>query len=277
MSLLPPEDDALAGELALRLLDDAELAQARARETADPAFAAAVADWDARLMPWLDAIAPVTPDPNLWERIASVLAQGRAALADPVPDGNVVALRRKVRNWRAATAGLTALAASLALFVGFRELTDTPRTRIVTRTVPVPTPVPVPVPTPVPAPAPVPAPTPPPAASRELMVAALTPDDAPTMAVVSYDRVGQSLIVTPATLARVPGRSHELWVVPATGNPRSLGLVTPGAARRIAIADDLERLFAGEATVAISTEREGGSRSGLPAGPIVATGTLRAI
>lgn len=248
MSALPPEDDVLAGEVALRLLDEGELDRARAREAADPIFAAAVADWDARLMPWLDGIEPVAPDADLWARIAAVLAQGRPATDGTASDGNVVALRRKVRNWRVATAGVTALAASLALVVGLRGTGEAPPAAVT------------------------------PARASDLAIAAVTPEgETAALAVVSYDRVSASLIVTPAGLVPVPGRSHELWVVPATGTPKSLGVIAGRDPRRIVLADDLAAFFAGAATIAISTEQQGGSRTGLPVGPIVGSGTLRRI
>ena len=85
------------------------------------------------------------------------------------------------------------------------------------------------------------------------------------------------LVVTPAALAPVVGHSHQLWLVPAEGNPHSLGLVTPGDARRIAVPAALVRTFAADATIAISAEQEGGSPTGQPAGPIVATGKLRPV
>lgn len=236
---LNPEDDLLAAELALRLLDGDALAAARDREARDPAFAAAVASWNEALAPLLDG-ADVAPDAGVWTRIATSLALQR-------PDTNVVALGRKVRFWRTATAGLTALAASFAIILGVRALDSAP-------------------------PATAPA-----ATSGETLIATVVPEGAPAMAVIAFERTSKSLIVTPAALTPVPGRSHELWVVPATGDPRSLGLIAPGAARRIALADDLAGLFGSQATLAISAEQEGGSRTGSPGGPIVATGKLRRV
>lgn len=232
------EDDLLAAEMALGLLGDGALAAARVREARDPQFAALVAEWNERLMPLLDAIEPVEPPSSVWDRIA-------ASLATP-NFGNVVELKRRVRFWRGAAAALTAVAASLAIVVGFRAAD---RVR----------------------------PAPQQNAASETLVAAIAPEDAPTMAVISFDRAAASLIVTPAALTPVPGHSHELWLVPATGDPRSLGLVAPGEARRIAVAGDIAGLFGSEVTLAISAEQEGGSRTGTPGGPIVATGKLRRV
>lgn len=229
------EEDLAAAELALRLLDGDELRAARVRENADPAFASAVSGWDEALMPLLDDLAPVEPHGRVWTRIA-------ASLALLTPDNTVVALRGKLRFWRAAAA-LTAMAAALALAIGMRAARNVPSAAA-------------------------------PAEAGELLIAAIKPADASAMAVASYDRRGQTLLVTPVALSVAAGRSCELWVVPASGPPRSLGLIAPGATRRIALADDLARLFAGKATLAISDEPEGGSRTGSPTGPVLATGTL---
>lgn len=235
-SFQSPEDDALAAEFALRLLDEAELDRARAREAADPAFAAAVGAWNARLMPLLDAIAPVDPDAALWPRIVAAI-DPRSSVS------NVVPIRRKLFHWRDAAFALTGIAAALLLSVGLRKPEE---------------------------------PAPPTAArASEVAVAAVIPEDGgAALAVVSYDRVGASLIVTPAALEPVSGRSHELWVVPASGAARSLGLLEGPGPRRIVLAEDMAASFAGTPTIAISAERSGGSRTGAPAGPVVASGKL---
>lgn len=105
---IPPidEDQALAGELALRVLSPAEEAAARAREAAEPAFAAHVEAWNDRLAGLAEGIAPVAPSPWVWPRV-------EAGLTPPVAanDNAVVFWRR----WAIGSTGL--LAASLAAVV----------------------------------------------------------------------------------------------------------------------------------------------------------------
>ncbi len=101
---MPLDDDqALAGELALRVLSPAEEAAARAREAAEPAFAAHVAAWNDQLAGLADDIAPVQPSPWVWPRVEAGLAPPAAA-----NDNGVVFWRR----WAIGSTGL--LAASLA-------------------------------------------------------------------------------------------------------------------------------------------------------------------
>lgn len=230
-------DTLLAAEVALRLLDGEALMAARAREARDPDFAALIAGWNAHLGGLLDDVAPVEPPAGLWGPIAASLALQSG--------GDVVALRSRLHFWKRAAAGLTALAASLALFLGYGAVNRTP---------------------------PVAA-----APAAQVLFASVAPEGASALAVVGYDRTGRSLIVTPATLTATAGRSSELWVIPADGRPRSLGLIAPGPARRIALADDLAGLFVGAPTIAISTEQAGGSRTGQPVGPVVATGMLQPV
>ena len=104
---LSPElsgDEALAAEHALGVLTGPERAAAEARAARDPAFAAAVEAWRARLAPMLEGVAEVAPPAALWPRIARAL---------PANDD-----RRSLRAWRLATFGAVGLAAaSLVLTV----------------------------------------------------------------------------------------------------------------------------------------------------------------
>jgi anti-sigma-K factor RskA len=100
------EDLALAGELALRVLSPEDEAAARARASAEPAFATHVEAWNERLGRLADGIAPVEPSAQVWPRV-------EAGLTVPVAanDNRVVFWRR----WAIGSTGL--LAASLAAVV----------------------------------------------------------------------------------------------------------------------------------------------------------------
>lgn len=100
------EDQALAGELALRVLSPDEEVAARAREAADPGFAAHVEAWNDRLAGLADGIAPVEPSPWVWPRVEAGLTPPTAA-----NDNSVVFWRR----WAIGSTGL--LAASVAAVI----------------------------------------------------------------------------------------------------------------------------------------------------------------
>jgi len=100
------EDQALAGELALRVLSPGDEAAARAREAAEPVFAAHVDAWNERLAALAEEVAPVEPSPWVWPRVEAGLTPPAAA-----NDNGVVFWRR----WAIGSTGL--LAASLAAVV----------------------------------------------------------------------------------------------------------------------------------------------------------------
>lgn len=106
------EDQALAGELSLRVLSPADEAAARARQSADPAFAAQVQAWDERLGGLVEEVAPVEPSPGVWTRIAAMIG---------VANDNVV---RFWRRWAIGSTGL--LAASVVGLVMLAAQPETP-------------------------------------------------------------------------------------------------------------------------------------------------------
>lgn len=238
MSSAPPEDerDLLAAELALGLLEGEELLTARGRAAQDPGFADTVRRWEGRLAPLIEEVREVPPPAGLWDGIE------RAIGAANPGGGEVVTLRRKVSLWKGFAAGASAIAASLALLVGYQATRETP----------------VPV---QPDDAPV-------------LIATLSSEEAPTSLAVAYDREAASLLVTPGRLAEPAGRAHQLWIIPAGGSPISLGLVRSGAPQRLAVPAPVAARFAASATIALSVEPPGGSPTGQPTGPVVAAGEL---
>ena len=232
MSSKPPTDDRrdLAAEYALGLLTGPELEEARALLSSDAEFGAEVDHWTARLSPLLDEIQPAEPNRRLWPAIEA--ATGGAS-------DNVVALKRRVTVWRGISAGMTALAASLAVVL----LQPAPQ-----------------------------APVRSPAAPMVAMVS----DEGKTMTVVAnWDPDDRQLVLAMAgDMPEDPGKAHELWVIPQGGTPRSLGTMADKPMSRMELAETLAELLRQGATIAISVEPPGGSPTGAPTGPVIASGTL---
>ena len=234
------ELDRLAGEYALGLLEGDELAGALRLLAGDEDFRNRVARWSGRLAPLLDEVEAALPPPGLWARVERAIAPGSAPVQ---PQGsNVVMLRRKVNWWRGYSAAATALAASLALFMVTRPE------------------------------APIPAPPAPP------LVAMMSAEGSAARLVATYDPDRHSLVVTPmAGIQAVPGHGHELWLIPADGKPRSMGIVVPGAPSRMPVAEPMLAELKADVTLALSVEPAGGSPSGSPTGPVIAAGKLARI
>jgi anti-sigma-K factor RskA len=238
------EQDVLAAEYVLGLLEGRELLGARGRIASDPAFAAAVAAWERRLEPLFDGFEDMPPPAELWGRIEQAIGADGAAALD-----NIVRLRRRERLWKGYGAAMTALAAGLALFLGLRVAQPD-----------------------------LPAPQPPAQATEApVLVAALASEagDAALAVTISADR--RSLLVAPARLTAAAGRSHELWLIQASGTPVSLGVITPGAPRRHQIPAALIPEVRATTALAVSVEPEGGSPTGAPTGPVVASAPLTQI
>jgi anti-sigma-K factor RskA len=232
------ERDLLAAEYALGLLEGDALVDARRLAASDEAFAGEVAAWEERLMPLAGEAPAIVPDPAVWDRVRRAIAEV------PEAGANVVDLGRRLRIWRGVAAGATAMAAALALTVGLDRMKEEPPVVAEQQRAPV-------------------------------MVATLASPEEETSLAVAYDGAARSLVVTPGRMAGAAGHDHELWIIPAGGSPVSLGLVrAAGGPQRMAVPAEVAPHFQAQASVALSVEPTGGSPTGQPTGPVVASGAL---
>lgn len=110
--------DALAAECVLGTLSREERAEAAARLESDPAFAKAVADWERRLGPLSEAVAPVQPPAGLYNKIRAQIGLASNVVSLKASEQAIV---RRANRWRATAAAMTALAASLAGVVVWQD------------------------------------------------------------------------------------------------------------------------------------------------------------
>ena len=93
--------------------------------------------------------------------------------------------------------------------------------------------------------------------------------------VATVDAGRGTIAVVPAAFAgNVNGRVPELWLIPADGRPRPVGLLQVDRIVTIAVPKDLVPLTAKNAVLAVSLEPPGGSTTGKPTGPVIASGKL---
>jgi anti-sigma-K factor RskA len=91
--------------------------------------------------------------------------------------------------------------------------------------------------------------------------------------IAMYDPVRRAIILTPAAVTGRSDRSPELWLIPTGGQPISLGVgAFDGTVRLAPTSSEEGGLNAG--VLAVSIEPKGGSPTGKPTGPVVATGQL---
>jgi anti-sigma-K factor RskA len=95
--------------------------------------------------------------------------------------------------------------------------------------------------------------------------------------VAAVNAGGTSLLVVPAALLTSDQRAMELWLIPAGDKPHSLGLIEPGHPVRIDVPQDLVARITAEAALAVSMEPPGGSPTGQPTGPVIASGRLTSL
>ena len=228
----------LAAEHALGVTEGTDRARAERLVAHDPAFAAEVAEWHDRLAPMLDEVEEATPPMRVWRAVEDEIGRADAPARRVVPDPVVVAREAgaiAVAPWRAFV--LMVLGGALASFV-LVTLGDGRFLRIGSPSAPV-------------------------------LVATLTGDGAPAAGLARLDGAG-GLTLRVAAAGDDPATVPELWLIPADGVPRSLGL--PGEGGRLALPANLAPA-PGE-TLAVSLEPPGGSPTGAPTGPIVGSGAL---
>ena len=103
----------------------------------------------------------------------------------------------------------------------------------------------------------------------------LTADAQPALKVQAH---ADYLQVEPLTLAAVdPGRSLELWAIPADGKPISLGVIPAGGKGKVELNEAQKALIGKPIALAVSLEPKGGSPTGQPTGPVLYQGALAAL
>ena len=103
----------------------------------------------------------------------------------------------------------------------------------------------------------------------------LSATEQPALRIKAHD---DYLQVEPLTLAAVtPGRSLELWAIPADGKPISLGLLPADGKGRINLSEEQQILLGTPIALAVSLEPQGGSPTGQPTGPVLYQGQLAAL
>jgi anti-sigma-K factor RskA len=188
--------DMLAAEYVLCTLDSAERADFERRLATDEEVKRAVQEWSLRLSPLAGAVKGTPPPASLWDKIEKqIQEQGSPAAARPLPafpanDNLAEDLRRSAAGWRRAFIAASALAASLALVVAYREFP--------VRKEP-----------------------------GRLYIAAVNREGGQPALIVTADPASKTAYVVPVSVEIPAGRSLELWFIGAGEKPKSMGLIKP--------------------------------------------------
>jgi anti-sigma-K factor RskA len=95
-------------------------------------------------------------------------------------------------------------------------------------------------------------------------VARLAPQGGEPAFVVSVLDDQRRLLIRAAQVSEVPNQSYELWAVPPSGAPVSLGVIAAAGETERDVAENVRGLLTIGATLAVSLEPEGGSPTGTP-------------
>jgi anti-sigma-K factor RskA len=95
--------------------------------------------------------------------------------------------------------------------------------------------------------------------------------------VATVDTKNHSIAVVPAAFSADTTRVPELWLIPADGKPRPLGLLRGDRAVTIVIPPEFVAQTVSNAVLAVSLEPPGGSPTGQPTGPVIGTGKLTSL
>lgn len=234
------ERDLQAAEYALGLLEGEALLEARGLVASDAEFARSVEHWHARLAPLLDEAAEQQPRAELWEKVRAAVAAENGA------GSNIVDLNRRLTRWKGFTAAASAIAASLALVVAYDATSPPPPVAVEPQGAPV-------------------------------MVASLMSPSNEIMLSAACQPDGRTLMLMPGKMQPPTGMSYQLWLIPADGQPHSLGMIDKGRPMRMPVDPEMAPMFDESATLALSMEPMSGAPEGRPSGPMVASGPLRKV
>lgn len=195
----------------------------------------------AQVADWQTRLAPLLDKIGPITPSANLWPRIEAAIAAAGPD-EVVVLRRAVRRWQIGTG--IAVAASLALAViTFRPATPP---QVTDPAVPMAT----------------------------TLVSAGANAGGPVTLVWQPD--AHRLVAYSPQMRATAGHDYQLWILPKTGNPMPVGLLKAGATQAMIMPPDLASHMGAGTSLAISVEPLGGSPTGLPTGPVIASGKISA-
>jgi anti-sigma-K factor RskA len=107
------------------------------------------------------------------------------------------------------------------------------------------------------------------------IVAVLAGPDAKPALIATVMRGERTMTVKLVGAAAVPaGKALELWMLPAGGAPKSLGVIPDNGVGRVALAAPPDVSLANVPALAVSLEPAGGSPTGAPTGPVLYSGKV---
>lgn len=228
-------DQLLASEYALGVLDNADMIAAGKRYDNDLLFRQEVDLWHNRLTPMLDDVETMSPGAQVWEKIEAIKF-GQSVGADEKAESG--GLWHSLIFWRGfsiISAMTAAIALGVLLLPGKNTLPD----------------------------------------DGQSLVASLTPTGKAPAFMARFDRNAGALNIRYSQNEYTETKAAELWLIPKDGQPHSLGLLDKRGQADIIINAGERLIFAEGGILAVSLEPPGGSPTGQPTGPVIASGIMK--
>jgi anti-sigma-K factor RskA len=232
----PELADRLAAEYVTGTLRGAARRRFESLLPAHPNLRNAVREWHDRLMPLTLSIAPQAPSSDVWKRIEAQIGGAVVGVAKPAVAMPQASWWSGLAFWRGLSGFATAAALGLLVMVN----------------------------------------TPGPAQAPMVVVLSSTTANAdgsavPASFVASISGDGRAVVTKPLlNVSLQSDRAFELWAVPGSGAPKSLGLISANGASVV----QKNKVPPGTAALAVSLEPPGGSTTGAPSGPVLFVGKL---
>ena len=224
-------------EYALGVLDaDARAAVAQEMLVNEQA-ASAVALWQRQLAPLAEDIGEIAPAAYLWPGIRQALQ-----LDAPTPPQQRPSLWENLRLWQWLGVGASLVATACLVLLVVTPLRQPPPATVV---------------------------------AAGLMVSTIKQENGIASWTATLDLERKQIIVVAASPGAIaPDRSTELWLIPHGQKPVAVGVFAAGGVTTLSLSPALLAQLGPTAILAVSVEPPGGSPTGQPTGPVVATGAI---
>ncbi|MDR3398414.1 MAG: anti-sigma factor [Pandoraea sp.] len=234
------DDELRCAEYALGVLSAAERRELEREAGENPLVQANLHRWQARFAPLAEDAPAVEPPPRVWQRIQ--LDLGIPSETRTARPGSSTTWWDNLRLWRwfglgAGIAALVLLAVNVGSLLPFGQPT---------------------------------------AVVSPYMVATIARQDGIAHWTATVDTRRASMVVVPADKPIIAaGRATELWLIPPNAKPIPLGVFPADQPASMALSPEILAQMGNNAVLAVSIEPPGGSPTGQPTGPVVATGAIR--
>ncbi|MBB3261016.1 anti-sigma-K factor RskA [Paraburkholderia bannensis] len=232
-------------EYALGVLDAPERAALEQAVRTDADLAATLARWERRFAPLAEDLAPIAAPARVWIRIERDL--GFLPTRQPGAAATAAAAAgwwNDLRLWRFVGIGASVAALALAA-VNLVWMRATPVTNQV-------------------------------ASANPYMVATIARPDGVANWTATFDQRRKDIVLVPAVKPTIEaGRATELWLIQPGEKPVSLGVFPANTPATLTLTANVAASVNARTVLAVSIEPPGGSPTGQPTGPVVATGPMK--